>query len=84
MVQSAIQLAPGNARFRHSLGVVHEAAQQWTSAADAFERAVEKQPADVKVGHTLGLAGRHCLGAQTEGPACCRTDGRVFHPAVNL
>lgn len=48
MVQAAIQLAPANARYRHSLGVVHEAAEQWGSAADAFERAVEKRPNDVK------------------------------------
>lgn len=49
LVQAAIQLAPSNARYRHSLGVVHETAQQWQLAADAFQRAVEKQPDDVKV-----------------------------------
>lgn len=49
LVQSAIQLAPSNARYRHSLGVIHEAAEQWSSAADAFERAVEKRPNDIKV-----------------------------------
>jgi hypothetical protein len=51
-VQAAIQLAPANAKYRHSLGVVHEAAEQWSSAADAFERAVEKRPNDVKVTQT--------------------------------
>jgi Tfp pilus assembly protein PilF len=49
LVQSAIQLAPSNAKYRHSLGVIHEAAEQWTSAADAFERAVQKRPDDVRV-----------------------------------
>lgn len=49
LVRSAIQLAPSNARYRHSLGVVHEAAEQWVDAADAFQRAVEKLPNDVKV-----------------------------------
>lgn len=51
-MQAAIQLAPANAKYRHSLGVVHEAAEQWSSAADAFERAVEKRPNDVKVTQT--------------------------------
>lgn len=56
LIKAAIQLAPGNARYRHSLGVAHEAAQQWSSAADAFERAVEKCPSDVKVWtQTLGF-----------------------------
>lgn len=48
-MKSAIQLAPANARYRRSLGVVHESAQQWPAAADAFERAIEKQPNDVQV-----------------------------------
>lgn len=55
LVQAAIQLAPTNAKYRHSLGVVHEAAEQWSSAADAFERAVEKRPNDVKVAETWHL-----------------------------
>lgn len=53
-MQSAIQLAPSNARYRHSLGVVHEAAEQWAAAADAFQRAVDKRPNDVKVLNGLG------------------------------
>lgn len=48
-VKSAIQLAPANARYRRSLGVVHESAEQWLAAADAFERAIEKQPTDKQV-----------------------------------
>eukprot|EP00879_Flechtneria_rotunda_P025124 GHRR01026683.1.p1 GENE.GHRR01026683.1~~GHRR01026683.1.p1 ORF type:complete len:345 (+),score=139.83 GHRR01026683.1:1271-2305(+) len=44
LVKAAIQLAPSNARYRRSLGLVHEAAQQWLLAADAYTYAVEKQP----------------------------------------
>lgn len=58
LVQSAIQLAPSNAKYRHSLGVIHEAAEQWNSAADAFERAVEKRPDDVKVTVQIMHSGR--------------------------
>lgn len=54
-VKAAIQLAPANARYRRSLGVVHESAQQWLAAADAFERAIEKQPTDVQVGEGATL-----------------------------
>lgn len=68
MVQAAIQLAPANARYRHSLGVVHEAAEQWGSAADAFERAVEKRPNDVKVRPPWGLAK---VGHLCSTPAYC-------------
>eukprot|EP00878_Enallax_costatus_P006555 GHUV01006873.1.p1 GENE.GHUV01006873.1~~GHUV01006873.1.p1 ORF type:complete len:349 (+),score=115.70 GHUV01006873.1:588-1634(+) len=48
LVKSAIQLAPANARYRRSLGVVHESAQHWLAAADAFQRAIEKQPSDLQ------------------------------------
>lgn len=49
LVQAAIRLVPSNGRYRHSLGVVHEAAEEWAAAAAAFERAVEKRPHDAKV-----------------------------------
>lgn len=49
MVKAAVQLAPSNARFRRSLGTIHAAAQQWLAAADAFQRAIEKQPGDLQV-----------------------------------
>jgi Flp pilus assembly protein TadD len=49
LVKAAIQLAPANARYRRSLGVVLEAAKQFELAADAYQRAIEKRPKDVQV-----------------------------------
>jgi tetratricopeptide (TPR) repeat protein len=49
LVKAAIQLAPANARYRRSLGVVLEAAQQYDAAADAYQRAIEKRPNDMQV-----------------------------------
>lgn len=53
LVKAAIQLAPANARYRRSLGIVYETAEQWPQAADAYERAIEKQPSDVLVRRRL-------------------------------
>lgn len=57
LIKQAIQLAPSNARYRRSLGVVHESAQQWLAAADAFQRAIEKQPTDIQVGSLSSVYG---------------------------
>ncbi|KAF8067393.1 MER3 [Scenedesmus sp. PABB004] len=50
LVRAAVQLAPGSARFRHSLGVVLEARRDWTAAAEAYEHAAEKAPGDARAG----------------------------------
>lgn len=67
LVKAAIQLAPANARYRRSLGVVLEAAQQYELAADAYQRAVEKRPNDVQthldLARVLKAADRHARAA---------------------
>jgi lipopolysaccharide biosynthesis regulator YciM len=55
LARRAVQLSPGCARLRHALGRVHEKADppQWAAAADAYERACEKDPSNVQVGQLL-------------------------------
>ena len=48
-MSSAVQLQPRAAKYRNSLGVIHQEAGRWAEAADAFERANEKDPMNAAV-----------------------------------
>ncbi|KAG2495550.1 hypothetical protein HYH03_006493 [Edaphochlamys debaryana] len=56
LVHGAVQLLPACAKFRNSLGVVCQSAGRWREAADAFERANEKDPMNVAVLMNLAKA----------------------------
>jgi tetratricopeptide (TPR) repeat protein len=48
-IKQAIQLQPRNFKFRGTLGIAYEQCKRYSDAADAFERAHEKDPFDIKV-----------------------------------
>lgn len=47
-IQRAIVLDPSQPKYRHSLGVAHDVAENWQQAVDAFQRAVDKDPFNTK------------------------------------
>jgi Flp pilus assembly protein TadD len=85
LVQAAIRLVPSNGRYRHSLGVVHEAAEEWAAAAAAFERAVEKRPNDSKVRLTSPSSQPHLFPCKSLlSPATCAAQQARMHLARAL
>lgn len=42
-------MAPSVAKYRRSLGIVHQELEQWKEALDAFELANDKEPLNVQV-----------------------------------
>ncbi|KAG2430823.1 hypothetical protein HXX76_009798 [Chlamydomonas incerta] len=71
LVSAAVQLQPRSAKFRNSLGVVYQEAGRWAEAADAFERANEKDPMNVAILMNLARAlrevGRQQRAAEVYG-----------------
>ncbi|KAG2445085.1 hypothetical protein HYH02_008952 [Chlamydomonas schloesseri] len=71
LVSAAVQLQPRSAKFRNSLGVVYQEAGRWVEAADAFERANEKDPMNVATLMNLARAlkelGRQQRAAEVYG-----------------
>ncbi|EFJ41883.1 hypothetical protein VOLCADRAFT_98115 [Volvox carteri f. nagariensis] len=84
LVSSAVQLQPASAKFRNSLGVVHRTAGRWREAADAFERANEKDPLNVAVMMNLARAlreeGRQQRAAEVYGAV---TKLQPDHPSAH-
>ncbi len=54
MICAAISQAPSCAKYRNSLGVLYQNSKKSAEAADAFERANEKDPMNVAVGRWVG------------------------------
>lgn len=48
-IKQAIELHPSKSKFRGTLGIAYEQCKRYSDAADAFERAHEKDPSDIKV-----------------------------------
>ncbi|GLI63302.1 hypothetical protein VaNZ11_006209, partial [Volvox africanus] len=84
LVHTAVQLVPSSARFRNSLGVVHQTGGRWREAADAFERANEKDPMNVSVMMNLARAlretGRQQRAAEVYGAV---TKLQPNHPSAS-
>lgn len=75
----AVAAAPASAKYRNSLGVALQEAGRWREAADAFERANEKDPLNVQVGLRGWLAG-WLRGPR--GPCCLEArNGTALHRA---
>ncbi|KXZ46140.1 hypothetical protein GPECTOR_46g209 [Gonium pectorale] len=71
LITAAVQLLPSSAKFRNSLGLVLQAGGRWREAADAFERANEKDPMNVQIMMNLARAlrevGRQQRAAEVYG-----------------
>ncbi|GIM02756.1 hypothetical protein Vretimale_7601 [Volvox reticuliferus] len=84
LVNAAVQLVPSCAKFRNSLGVIHQTGGRWREAADAFERANEKDPMNVSVMMNLARAlretGRQQRAAEVYGAV---TKLQPDHPSAS-
>ncbi|PNW83340.1 hypothetical protein CHLRE_05g247300v5 [Chlamydomonas reinhardtii] len=84
LVSSAVQLQPRAAKYRNSLGVIHQEAGRWAEAADAFERANEKDPMNaatlMNLARALRELGRQQRAAEVYGAV---TKLRPDHPTAH-